>query len=346
MFNIKDMKKVFVSLLLLCMSIIVLAQSKKSLVTPQMSNKVAYYVKNHRGFSTTIFCNVNRLNGLYELDKALASIDKHPEYIENFIIEVFCQYGTGDHGYVAFKDFGYTTHEYDIALNIYNNWRKTKQLAAEKEQKKVIAEEQAQYDQWAKEGIPDNAKRSKNFKFASFKMNATALASYIEEKLGFRNQFINNEYNIEIDKNGMMTVTPQDIILEKVRLSLESSSGYEFKNLKKKLCEPSKHTLRIVEERKLAFSNKELKIEWNKNENAWVLSKPSVFEKEIGTTTYYAVCSGLSIAINNMPELQTDKKKHTVLVTAYISGTIKCYLDRKESDVCVLQDYYNVKFVK
>ena len=177
-------------------------------------------------------------------------------------------------------------------------------------------------------------------------MNATALASYIEEKLGFRNQFINNEYNIEIDKNGMMTVTPQDIILEKVRLSLESSSGYEFKNLKKKLCEPSKHTLRIVEERKLAFSNKELKIEWNKNENAWVLSKPSVFEKEIGTTTYYAVCSGLSIAINNMPELQTDKKKHTVLVTTYINGTIKCYLDRKESDVCVLQDYYNVKFVK
>ena len=156
------------------------------------------------------------------------------------------------------------------------------------------------------------------------------------------NDNINNNKNIILNNENEPI---QDIILEKVRLSLESSSGYEFKNLKKKLCEPSKHTLRIVEERKLAFSNKELKIEWNKNENAWVLSKPSVFEKEIGTTTYYAVCSGLSIAINNMPELQTDKKKHTVLVTAYINGTIKCYLDRKESDVCVLQDYYNVKFV-
>lgn len=76
------------------------------------------------------------------------------------------------------------------------------------------------------------------------------------------------------------------------------------------------------------------------------MSKPSDFEKEIGTTTYYAVRSGLSIAMNNMPELQTDKKKHVVLVTAYINGTIKCYLDGKESDVCVLQDYYDVKFVK
>jgi len=49
---VDNMKKVFVSLLLLCMSIIVYAQSKKSLVTLQMSNRVAYYVKNHRGFST------------------------------------------------------------------------------------------------------------------------------------------------------------------------------------------------------------------------------------------------------------------------------------------------------
>jgi len=340
------MKKIFVSLLLLCMSIIGFAQSKNSLVTPQMSNKVAYYVKNHIGFSTTIFCDANHLNGMYELDKALASIDKHPEYIEKFIIEIFNQYGTGDSGYVAFKEFGYTPQEYDVALKIYSNWRKAQQLAAEEEQNKAIKEEQAQYDQWAKDGIPDNAKRTKNYKHASFKMNATALANYIENTLGFREPFIDSKYAIEIDNNGIMTVTPQDIILEKVRLSLESSSGYEFKNLKKKLCVPSKHTLRVVEERELAFSNKELKIEWSKNENAWVLSKPSDLEKEIGTTTYYVVRSGLSIAINNMPELQTDKKKHTILATAYINGTIKCYLGGKEADVCVLQDYYNVKLVK
>lgn len=340
------MKKVIVLLLFLCASNMGFAQNNNSLVTPQMSNKVAYYVKNHMGFSTTIFCDANHLNGMYELDKALASIDKHPEYIEKFIIEIFNQYGTGDSGYVALKEFGYTPQEYDIALKIYSNWRKVQQLAAEEERNKAIKEEQVQYDQWAKDGIPGNAKRTKNYKHASFKMNATALADYIENTLGFREPFIDNIYTIEIDNNGIMTVTPQDIILEKVRLSLESSSGYEFKNLKKKLCVPTKHTLRIVENRQLAFADKELKIEWSKNENAWVLSKPADLEKEIGTTNYYAVRSGLSIAINNIPEIQADKKKHTVLVTAYINGTIKCYLDEKDSDVCVLQDNYNVKLLK
>lgn len=148
--------------------------------------------------------------------------------------------------------------------------------------------------------------------FMSSTLFAQGRKSLITPQMAKRTAYLVS-YTIEIDKEGKMRVKPTDILLDKAQFELESPSLYEFANLKKEVFVPSNYTLKLIEKRKLAFSEKEIKVEWSKNENSWVLSKPKDVEKELGSDTYYAVRYGLLAHLNNMKELQGDKKKHTVL---------------------------------
>jgi hypothetical protein len=55
---------------------------------------------------------------------------------------------------------------------------------------------------------------------------------------------------------------------------------------------------------------------------------------------------GLLAYLNNMKEFQGDKKKHTVLATAYINGSITCFLGGKEYDSYTLLNSYVIKIIK
>ena len=140
-------------------------KQQKSLVTPSMAYKIASLALNNQGRIRYIFCDANGLSDLRTTKTILYSIDKHPEYIENFIVAIFNIYGTGDGGFLAFDDIGFTPAEYDIAEKIYNNAHakeiaeKKKQEAskrqAEQKQKEIRRnKEQELFDEWTKNGIP------------------------------------------------------------------------------------------------------------------------------------------------------------------------------------------------
>ena len=115
------MKRLLTAILLLCMSSTLFAQGSKSLVTPQMAKKTAYLVSNNMGMVRGIFQDANKLNSIRKTDEIVAEIDKHLDCVENFCIALIDRYGTGDRGYIAFKDCGFTMQEFKIAEQIYEN---------------------------------------------------------------------------------------------------------------------------------------------------------------------------------------------------------------------------------
>ena len=340
------MRRCVIAVLLLCICSVSFAQGNKSLVTPQMAKKTANIVGNNMGMVRGIFQDANKINSIRMTDEIVAEIEKHLDCVENFCIALIQMYGTGDSGYLAFKDCGFTLQEFKIAEQIYENKRKEGKRIAAETKKKEVEREQALYDKWAQEGTPSNITEIVGYKPSEFRMKSSELAKYIDFELGFRQPFIDNEYTIETDKNGKMTITPNDKLIEKGMFTLYSASSYDFTNLNKKLFIPSKNTMRIVEERQLAFSDKQVKIEWEKNQNGWVLSNPSEFEKEIGSSTFYSIKPSLMIAITNTSSIDEHKKKYTLSITAYYKGFVTTFIDGKKFTKKELENYYDIKVLK
>lgn len=341
------MKKLLTAILFLWMSCTLYSQGNKSLVTLQMAKRTAYLVNNNMGMVRGIFQDANKLNSIRKTDEILAEIDKHLDCVENFCVALIQMYGTGDSGYLAFKDCGFTLQEFKIAEQIYENKRKEGERVAAEAKRKEVEREQALYDKWTKEGTPSNITEIVGYKPSEFRMKSSELAKYIDLELGFRQPFIDNEYTIETDKDGKMTITPNDKLIENGMFTLHYASGYEFTNLNKKLIIPSKNTLRIVEERQLAFSDRQIKIEWSKNENGWVISNLSEFMEGIGSSTFYSIKQSLMIAITNTPSIDVNKKKkYTLSVTAYNNGFVTTFIDGKKLTRKELENYYDIKILK
>ena len=313
------------------------AKQQKSLVTQEMSQKVAYLVLNYKGFTRSLFNSANDLKTIRETDEILYSIDKHPECVENFIIKIFDIYGTGDGGYIALSDCGFTPAEYKIAEKIYKNF-------SAKEKAKAIKLEQAVYDAYVKDGFPSNIRKESNYKQEKYKINIESIADYIDN-LGFRESCINASYEVVTDNNGIMNVSPNDNLLSAAKFTL-SAPKVVFENLNKTLYVPTKYRLRIEEKKEKALSDRVVKIVWNKRTQQWDLENPYEFYSD-EEKSYRSITGDLIYTLNNLPELKdAKKKKHTISVTAYINGVVKCYFDGYEFEKARLQPYYFVKVIK
>lgn len=315
------------------------SKQQKSLVTQSMAHKIANLALNNQGRIRYIFYEANNLTDLRTAKSILYSIDEYPEYIENFIVAIFNSYGTGNSGYLAFEDIGFSPAEYNIAEKIYNDIQA-------KEKEKAIKLEQAIYDAYIKDGFPSNIRKESNYKPAKFVIDEKALAKYING-LGFRESCINATYEINTDRLGVIKVSPNDELIASTNISLSSTPRVEFENIGKILNIPSKYILTIEEEREKALSDKIVNIIWDKRTQQWMLESLNDFKEDIGDKTFRSVTGDLHYTLNNLPELkEAKKKKHTISVTAYINGTVKCYLDGYKTKERILQPYIFIKVIK
>lgn len=315
------------------------AKQQKSLVTQSMAHKIANLALNNQGRIRYIFYEANNLSDLRTAKTILYSIDEHPEYIENFIVAIFNTYGTGNGGFLAFDDIGFTPAEYDIAEKIYNNIQA-------KEKEKSIKLEQAIYDAYVKDGFPQNIRKKSNYKPAKFVIDEKSLAKYIN-RLGFRESCINATYEVNTDSHGVIKVYPNDELIAASNISLSSIPRVEFENIGKILNVPSKYTLTVEEKREKALSDKIVNIVWDKRTQQWTLESLNDFKEDVGEKTFRSVTSDLHYTLNNLPELKDGKKKkHTISVTAYINGVVRCHLDGYETKERTLQPYIFIKVIK
>lgn len=243
---------------------------KKSLVTKAMAKKVAHRIiyDNRSTFSRSIFNQANDITSIYESDKILYDINNHLDCVENFIVSIFNNYGTGDAGYLALESFNFTPYEYEISKKVYDNWeaayraekrqREIEKQKEEQRQKEIQrAKEQKMYDEWMQNGVPTlsiekvseepvfYASTTNDFKdglinidymslYENFIPTSPYVPNDIESKI---------EFNVRIGADN--TVTLLDNTNERLNylwgnlgLKVTSPAKYKFKELEKSLAVP------------------------------------------------------------------------------------------------------------
>ena len=144
-----------------------------------------------------------------------------------------------------------------------------------------------------------------------------------------------------------MSVSSNDDLLSATELTMKSAPMVVFKNIDKTLHVPSKYKHKIVETKEKALSDKSIKIKWNKDTQQWDLENHYEFRDEVGSSVYRDVTGDLLQTLNNLSELKTiKKKKHSICVTAYINGVVRCSLDGEEMGAGLLRPYIFVKVIE
>lgn len=133
------MKKIQLFLILILLSVAgsCLAQVQKkqlnSYITYSMANKISYHCQsNARGQS--LFANANNINFSDEADRILRTLDKHLDYAEKFLLELYYIYGMRM-GYFALKDMSFTVQEIEKVETVWK-LEETKQRAIEEKKKR------------------------------------------------------------------------------------------------------------------------------------------------------------------------------------------------------------------
>lgn len=159
----RNILTIFAFVLVTCLIPSFSEAQNKSLVTDAMARKVAYSAKygteRVRIHIYDDFCNGNDTRySAYEYDKILENILSNKDKIEKFICQVCYGWGTDDMGYSYFKTIGFTVAEFDIAVNIYNNWRKAKEKRERQEEeqrkKQQIINDRDTLASWERHGKP------------------------------------------------------------------------------------------------------------------------------------------------------------------------------------------------
>lgn len=243
---------------------------KKSLITKTMAQKVAHRIMydNRSTFSRSIFNQANDITSIYESDKILSDINNHLDCVENFIISIFNNYGTGDAGYLALESFYFTPDEYEISKKVYNKWEVTykaekrqRELEKQKEeqrQKEIQrTKEQKLYDEWMQNGVPTlpiekisekpvfYASTTNDFKdglinidymslYENFIPNSPYVPNEIESKI---------EFNVKIEADNTITLLDNtnerlNYLWGNLGLKVVSPAKYKFKELEKSLAVP------------------------------------------------------------------------------------------------------------
>ena len=109
-------------------------QSKVTKVTPIMARKIKYTYETNSRISWLIYDAyksvgiVGRRGVAVEMEKMLTN-PNGAKYIINYIFDL---YGSGDYSFLTFTDtFGFTVNEFDIALQIYDEYEKEQRAKRE-----------------------------------------------------------------------------------------------------------------------------------------------------------------------------------------------------------------------
>lgn len=126
-------------------------KTKSPKVTPTMAKKIGVYCRNNsRMLSLFASANAEVVQNRRDIaDRILAKLDNHLDYAENFILDLYYNYGT-EMAYFALKNAGFTIQEHDTADAIWEKAQeKQKQIEKKRQQEKMKADlikEQTAFD--------------------------------------------------------------------------------------------------------------------------------------------------------------------------------------------------------
>lgn len=325
----------------------VYSQSKKLSqdISPLMARKISYYCQyNQRALA--LFANANQINVSSDVDKILRYLDKHLDYAEKFIINLYYNYGV-EMSYFALKDAGFTIKETDIAESIWKKEQEKQNIIAEKKRQE---KEQALLKRIEKGDIFTKDMLSVQ---PDIEIDIANMATY--SVLNDKNEYMNYDYDCIIAKDGKLSLeNPSDSLhysnVQKFiyqYISDENMGGgvYQAGSIKidgKDIPVNSYVNIKFNEQRYKHRGYLDLTMKRNKKTGQWeILSESSTDLMRWTCDEPEQLKSDLESAIYNCPKLQEMNGKIKLKIDVY-----KRVLKSNISDKIDLSHYFDISYLK
>jgi hypothetical protein len=345
------MKKIQLSLILIFLSVggSSLAQEQKnqpnSYITYSMANKISYHCQyNDRGAS--LFAKANNIVSPRDLDIILYDLDKHLEYAEKFLLELYYIYGI-EMGYSALKYIGFSMDEIKIVETVWNKEEKKRNIILEKkrqEKELVLLKRIAADGIFTKEALsvqPD------------IKIDIDNIATYTV--FNDKNECMNYDYECIISKEGKLSLKhPTDTLsyssIQKFIYHYIADYNIDYGGYKPGSVEIDGKDIPVNSYVNIQFKEQRFKhrgyldvtIEKNKKTGQWNILPESLINLMRWTCDEpEQLKSDLESAFYNCPQLQEKKGKIQLKIDVYertLSSTI--------SDKVELSHYFEMTYLK
>lgn len=345
------MKKIQLFLILIFLSVSgsSLAQEQKnqpnSYITYSMANKISYYCQyNARGQS--LFANANNINFSDEADRILRTLDKHLDYAEKFLLELYYIYGMRM-GYFALKDMSFTIQETEKVEAVWKVEETKQQAIAEKKKQE---KEQALWKHIESDDIFTKEMLSVQ---PDIKIDIDNMATYTV--FNDKNECMNYDYNCILSKEGKLSLEhPTDTLsyssIQKFIYHYITDHNIDYGNYKPGSIEIDGKNIPVNSYVSIQFKEQRFKhrgyldvtIGKNKKTGQWEILPESLIDLMRWTCDEpEQLKSDLESAFYNCPQLQERKGKVQLNIEVY-----ERTLSSNISDKVELSHYFEMTYLK
>lgn len=345
------MKKILLFLILIFLSVSgsSLAQEQKkhpnSYVTYSMANKISYHCQyNDRGAS--LFAKANNIISRRDLDIILYDLDKHLDYAEKFLLELYYIYGI-EMGYSALKYIGFSMDEIKIIETVWSKEEKRQNIIIEKkrqEKEQALLKRIESDDIFTKEMVsvqPD------------IKIDIDNMATYTV--FNDKNECMNYDYDCILSKEGKLSLKhPTDTLgyssIQKFIYHYITDHNIDYGNYKPGSIEIDGKNIPVNSYISIQFKEQRFKhrgyldvtIGKNKKNGQWEILPESLIDLMRWTCDEpEQLKSDLESAFYNCPQLQERKGKVQLKIDVY-----KRTLSSNISDKVELSHYFEMTYLK
>lgn len=325
-------------------------QTKSPKVTSTMAKKIGLCCRNNpRMLSLFASANAEVVQNRKDVaDRILAKLDNHLDYAENFILDLYYNYGT-EMAYFALKNAGFTIQEHDTADAIWKKAQeKQKQIEKKRQQEKMKADLAKEQDTF------DLAINGGSFGFHALSnkpeitLDIAEMARYVD---GFRSdkhiawdENIDYTFNCIISKDKTLKlIIPEDsitftstqkVLWEYIKSNaiVQNHATLQFNQLDTTLIVSAKANLRITQKSTRYRTIIEFNASKNKKTKKWSITNPDELKRKLNSidrdnaeSMYYNIEGSLYYN----PYLESFEKGKYLIKAVIIENSLEYYVENK-----------------
>ncbi|MBD3587994.1 hypothetical protein HC965_01265 [Bacteroides sp. GM023] len=346
-----DFRRFICVFLFITLGIVAFCQTKTKSpkVTPTMAKKIGLCCRNNpRMLSLFASANAEVVQNRRDVaDRILAKLDNHLDYAENFILDLYYNYGT-EMAYFALKNAGFTIQEHDTADAIWKKAQeKQKQIEKKRQQEKMKA------DLVKEQGTFDLAINGGAFSFHALSnkpeitLDMADMARCVD---GFRNdkriawdENIDYTFNCIISKDKTLELIPEDsiaftstqkVLWEYIKSNaiVQNHATIQFNQLDTTLIVSAKANLRITQKSTRYRTIIEFNASKDKKTKKWNIANPDELKRKLNNidrdnaeSMYYDIEGSLYYN----PYLESFEKGKYLIKAVIVENSLEYYVENK-----------------
>lgn len=347
-----NFRKLFCIFLFITLGTIAFCQTKTKSpkITPTMAKKIGMCCRNNpRMLSLFASANAEIVQNRRDVaDRILAKLDNHLDYAENFILDLYYNYGT-EMAYFALKNAGFTIQEHDTADAIWKKAQeKQKQIEQKRQQEKEeveLVKEQDTFDLAINGGVfAFHALSNK----PEITLDMAEMARYIDifriDKHIAWNENIDYTFNCIISKDKTLElILPEDsitftstqkVLWEYIKSNtiVQNHATIQFSQLDTTLIVSAKANLRITQKSTRYRTIIEFNASKDKKTKKWNITNPDELKRKLNNidrdnaeSMYYDIEGSLYYN----PYLESFEKGKYLIKAVIVENRLEYYVENE-----------------